>query len=61
MYSMVLEVSIWQRLDEWDKWLFLRLNGRWTNPFFDAVFPYFRDALVWAPLYLFILVFIRVK
>ena len=58
MHSTVLSVSLWQRLDEWDKWLFLKLNGQWTNPVFDTVFPYFRDALFWAPLYLFILVFI---
>jgi membrane-associated phospholipid phosphatase len=58
MYSNVLSGSLWQQLDEWDKWLFLRLNGQWTNSFFDAVFPYLRDALFWTPLYLFILVFI---
>jgi membrane-associated phospholipid phosphatase len=61
MYSTLLSVSLWQRLDEWDKWLFMKLNSQWTNPFFDAVFPYFRDALFWAPLYLFLLVFIAIN
>ena len=61
MYSKLLSVSLWQRLDEWDKWLFLKLNSQWTNPFFDTVFPYFRDAYFWAPLYLLILVFIAVN
>jgi undecaprenyl-diphosphatase len=61
MYSALLSISLWQRLDEWDKRLFMKLNGQWTNSFFDAVFPYFRDALFWAPLYLFLLVFITVN
>jgi membrane-associated phospholipid phosphatase len=61
MYSYLLSVSLWQRLDEWDKWLFLKLNREWTNPFFDAVLPYFRDAYFWTPLYLFILVFIAIN
>ena len=61
MYSTLLSVSLWQRLDEWDKWLFMKLNSQWTNPFFDAVFPYFRDALFWAPLYLFLLLFVTMN
>ena len=51
----------WQRLEEWDRWLFIKLNSQWTNPVFDAFFPLFRDAYIWAPLYLFILVFIIVN
>ena len=61
MYSTLLSVSLWQRLDEWDKWLFLKLNSQFTNPVFDAVFPFFRDALFWTPLYLFLLVFIALN
>lgn len=53
-----LALSIWQRLEEWDRWLFLQLNGQWTNPAFDAVLPYLRDSVLWAPLYLFLLVFV---
>jgi undecaprenyl-diphosphatase len=57
----MMSVSLWQRLDDWDKWLFIKLNSQWTNSFFDAVLPYFRDASFWAPLYLFILVFITIN
>ena len=54
---MLLSVSFWQALGQWDQWLFRQLNGRFTNPFFDAVLPYFRDPVFWAPLYLFVVMF----
>ena len=61
MNCTVLAVSFWQRLEEWDQWLFIKLNSQWNNPFFDAVLPYFRDSVFWAPLYIFVLVFITVN
>jgi membrane-associated phospholipid phosphatase len=57
MYLTVLNASLWQRLDEWDKWLFIKLNNQWTNPVFDVVLPYFRNSLFWVPLYTFVLAF----
>ncbi|MBD0278808.1 MAG: phosphatase PAP2 family protein [Flavisolibacter sp.] len=54
----LLSTTLWQRLDEWDKWLFLKLNRDWTNPVFDLILPYFRDAVFWAPFYIFLLSFI---
>jgi undecaprenyl-diphosphatase len=53
--------SLWHTLDQWDKWLFVQLNGRLTNPVFDAVLPYFRNSVFWAPLYIFLLVFIMLN
>ena len=50
--------SLWQQLDSWDKQLFIKLNSAWTNPLFDAVLPYVRETVFWAPLYIFILAFI---
>jgi undecaprenyl-diphosphatase len=61
MVSTALAISLWQRLDEWDKALFIQLNGKWTNPVFDTLLPYFRDSVFWAPLYLFVLVFIALN
>src|SRR4051812_48628009 len=61
MVETALMISLWQKLDEWDKWLFIKLNSQWTNPFFDAVLPFFRNPVFWAPLYLFILVFITLN
>lgn len=54
----MLALSLWQKLESWDRWLFLKINTRWTNGAFDAILPYFRDPLLWVPLYLFILLFI---
>lgn len=53
-----LTVSFWQRIADWDRSLFLTLNGDLANPFFDAVLPFFRDSVFWAPLYLFIMAFV---
>ena len=61
MLPVLLATSIWQQLDAWDKKLFVVLNSKLTNPFFDTVLPYFRDSVFWAPLYLFLLVFIAVN
>jgi undecaprenyl-diphosphatase len=61
MAGHLLAVSLWEQLDAWDKWLFLKLNSGITNPFFDAVLPYFRDSVFWAPLYIFILAFITLN
>lgn len=61
MFSTVLAISVWQQLDKWDKWLFVKLNSQWTNPVFDALFPFVRNSLFWAPLYIFILVFIALN
>jgi membrane-associated phospholipid phosphatase len=41
----------------WDKDLFRIINTGWTNPVFDNVLPWLRISYVWAPLYLFILVY----
>ena len=61
MFTLALSISLWNRVIEWDQHLFIKLNSQWTNPFFDAVLPYFRDSVFWAPLYLFILVFMIVN
>jgi undecaprenyl-diphosphatase len=61
MLHVLLATSLWQKLDAWDKKLFVLLNSKWTNSFFDNVLPYFRDSVFWAPLYLFVLVFIAVN
>lgn len=50
--------SLWQQLDSWDKWLFIKINSAWANPFFDAILPYIQETVFWAPLYIFISAFI---
>ncbi len=61
MFNAPLSISFWQRLNDLDRWLFLVLNTKLSNPLFDAIFPYFRDSVFWAPLYLFILAFIIIN
>ena len=54
-------MSVLQEIIRYDKEIFKTLNGRWTNSFFDAVFPYLRNANFWIPLYLFLIVFVLVN
>ena len=50
-------INLLDKLVQWDKWLFVKLNSQWTNPLFDSLLPYWRTAEFWAPLYLFLLIF----
>lgn len=61
MLAVLIATSFWQQLESLDKKLFVLLNSKLTNPFFDWIFPYFRDSVFWAPLYLFLVVFIAVN
>ena len=49
-------INFWQKLVQWDQYLFEKINGDWANPFFDAVMPFLRNSLSWVPLYMFLLV-----
>jgi membrane-associated phospholipid phosphatase len=49
--------KLWDSIAGWDTWLFLKINTQWTNGFFDNVFPWWREANAWVPLYLFLVVF----
>jgi undecaprenyl-diphosphatase len=47
-----------ETLIDWDRWLFKQINGNWTNSFFDSLMPFLRESTYWAPLYIFLLVFV---
>ncbi|MER3498542.1 MAG: phosphoesterase [Chitinophagaceae bacterium] len=47
-----------ETLNQFDWWLFKKINSQWTNPVFDFLFPFLREAYFWMPLYLFIFLFI---
>ncbi len=47
---------LWSWLSQWDTWLFLKVNTTWTNSFLDDVFPWWRNANTWIPLYLFLVI-----
>jgi undecaprenyl-diphosphatase len=43
---------------KWDTWLFLKINNYWISPVLDNVFPWWREANTWIPLYLFLFLFV---
>lgn len=55
---VLLQSSLLQKLEQWDQWLFIQINSEQSNSFFDGIMPYIRNAYIWAPLYLFLLVLI---
>lgn len=44
-------------LEGLDIHMWMNLHASWRSPFLDAVMPYVRNQFTWAPLYLFLLVF----
>jgi membrane-associated phospholipid phosphatase len=50
-----------QPVMRFDHWLFSRINQEWTNSFFDRILPFLRQAEIWVPFYLFLLVFITLN
>lgn len=53
----LLQNSFLRWLEHLDQTIFLQLNAGWTNGFFDRIMPFVREAMNWAPLYLFLIVF----
>lgn len=51
-------MDLLQQIIHADFYLFELINGRWTNDFLDHVFLFVRQALVWAPFYLYLLWFV---
>lgn len=56
IYRNLMVLSFLQEVLQWDRELFNKVNGQWTNSFFDTVLPYMRNANTWAPFYLFFIV-----
>ncbi|MBC7949755.1 MAG: phosphatase PAP2 family protein [Chitinophagaceae bacterium] len=54
-------LSILKTLEEFDQWLFMKLNSGMTNPVFDVLMPFLRHGTHWAPLYLFLGVFVGIN
>jgi membrane-associated phospholipid phosphatase len=59
--TFLLQLSFWQKLEQWDQWLFIKLNSGLANPVFDNVMPFMRNGPYWAPLYLFLGVFVLIN
>jgi membrane-associated phospholipid phosphatase len=52
---------IWQWLDYVDTKLFLKINMVYTNSFLDGIFPVWREATTWIPLYFFLILFVSIN
>jgi len=50
-------LSLWKKIEYWDQTLLLLINQDGRNAFFDSWLPWIREANMWAPLYLFLIVF----
>ena len=57
MFFLTL-LSIWQKLEKLDQWLFIQINSGLANPFFDTLMPFMRYSLNWAPIYVFLAAFV---
>jgi membrane-associated phospholipid phosphatase len=49
--------QVWQQIVHWDQALSIKINKDGSNAFFDFLMPWLRQSLMWAPLYLFLIVF----
>lgn len=58
MFLIFTQLSILQKLEQWDRWLFIQINEQQSNSFFDSVMPYLRNSFFWTPLYLFLFLFV---
>jgi membrane-associated phospholipid phosphatase len=59
-YSMFLlqtTANWFSGIDAIDRRIFFLINNDSSNPFFDTVLPFMRESDIWAPLYLFMLIF----
>ncbi len=45
-----------KKIEEFDKWLFLKINGISGNHLADTIMLLFRNPIFWAPLYIFLMV-----
>lgn len=55
---MLFLISLFSRIQQWDQWLFHKINGSCSNPLFDTLMPFLRNSVNWAPLYIFLLAFV---
>ena len=61
LYTMQLLFSNIPSFIDWliqgDKKLFFLINNTYTNPWLDSIYPWWREANTWVPLYVFFLAF----
>ena len=50
-----------ESIQQFDEWLFLLINNKWGNTFFDVIMPPVRDKFFWIPLYAIIAIWLTYK
>jgi membrane-associated phospholipid phosphatase len=50
-------LDFYQHIIQFDYWLFAKINQQWTSNFLDILFPLLREAEIWVPFYLFLLLY----
>lgn len=50
-------MTLFHQIQNFDYFISSKVNGEWHNDFFDVVFLLMREAAVWLPVYIFLLLF----
>ena len=58
---LLFDTPLITTIKSWDRWLFTKINQDWTSPFFDNIFPLWREAITWVPLYIFLLILVLIN
>ena len=59
--SLLFDSPLINNVKNWDRLVFTKINEDWTNSFFDTIFPLWREAMTWVPLYIFLALFIFIN
>lgn len=54
-------MTLFQKIQSFDYYVSSKVNGEWHNNFFDVFFLLMREAAVWLPLYIFLLLFMVIN
>ena len=58
---ILLDSPLITTIKNWDRSLFKKINHDWTSAFFDGIFPLWREAITWVPLYIFLLILVLIN
>ncbi|MEO6720173.1 MAG: phosphatase PAP2 family protein [Ferruginibacter sp.] len=58
---ILLDGPLITTIKNWDRLLFKKINHDWTNSFLDGIFPIWREAITWVPLYIFLLILVLIN
>lgn len=53
----LLQVAVWNTMKSIDYRLFKKINIEWRSSFLDTVCPFIREAYIWIPFYIFLILF----